>query len=130
MEKWVSDTSRRCGSRFDASQLRSALYDKDMTDKQLESMAFSAYNSLQKPVQQKFDDDSWMHMRIVQYADGVVECLDPNSGHLYAKLIPHKDGMTFMGPAKFLAKLGGRGEISQLVTMMEDGDYLHTLKSK
>lgn len=130
MSRWIDRAERGYGTSFSA--LRSAL-DSDMSDTDIYQFAVTAENSVKQRKQVKKPsteggNDPWMHLKIVQYKDGVVHCINPITGKVHAAIYPERNGFSYVGPASMIQKLGGRGELSQLVTMLEDGDYIHTLK--
>jgi hypothetical protein len=110
--------------------LKAAAKSGEVTDQQLYKMACDAKGEIEKPKAAPAAQNDFMHWELVQYPDGAVYCFNPNNGKIYAALRPGTRGFSYVGPSSFLSKLGGRGEISQLVSMLEDGDYLHTREKK
>jgi|SRR3989344_4841586 len=128
LDTWVKKAEHNYGTSLGG--LRSAL-SSDIPDDALYQLALATQRAYEQP-SSSTPKDEWINAEVIQYDDGVVYALNPVSGKVYARLIPHGNGFAFIGPQSWNTRLNGRSEFvefaNRLYGKQNDRNWLYEKK--
>ena len=132
VRKWAGDTVRDFGYRLPPGFRLD--FSQGLSDDQIEQNAETLYQMTRKNGSysgrsQAHSDpvDEMLYLVPHMSGDGSVTYVDRHSGRVVAGIMKEPNGLfSYFGSRKMLQMIGGRGELSQVINMMEDGDFFHS----
>ena len=140
ISNWISSVKKEYGTHI-PKDFPMQLFSSDMPDDQLYSLAMGLYNSVNgsknsykhqvREEKKENPDDKMFYLVPLVEKDGSVYYFDRFTNKPVMSMTRQSNGLfSYYGPRGMMTILGGRGELGQMLSNLEDGDFFHNQHKK